>query len=346
MKCINCARIVEDHFFYCPVCGANLVIESYSKSAFCWGGNGYRYHKYRYQGMNIRHIDYKMLSAQASYPVHWNQWMFYTLRNTLVISKDEQEQTLTLSHDTKQIFLPVIVPPSLYLLPCSSLAPPIKINILNLINGFQANSLQMGIIQEAGPSIQVKYHLAPAVWFDPTGQNPLQLITFWEGQELRLWDVACNEIITIHNFHGLLDSVSNTPCFDENANMWFRDNTNHKLIEFRRENDYQPLEHSYAGILSAPVYTDGEIYFYRTLEGVSELMRHPQTPIVHVSGVNPESIPQHVSQDALDHPAYQFSYKVNEASLCCELNPAVKTLIHPVWIQRNNFNAMILAYRF
>lgn len=345
MNCNECGREIADYVFFCPVCGLNLIQDSYHRSAFCWGGDGCRHHTYRYPGMNISVIVEKQLPAQASYPVHWKQWLFYAYDNSLVVSMGDQEQTLVLSPDSEQAYLPIIAPPFLYLLPGRQAVSPLKINIISLIDAFQANNLHPGMIQEAGGPIQIHAHLAPAVWFDPLRPNALQLIAFWASQDLLLWDLTNSEISSIYRFHGLLSSNTYTPCFDDRANLWLSDNANHTLIEFKRENGYQPQEHHYQGILSAPIWVRGAVYFYRTEAAGYELTKHPHHPVTAIGRINPEQFPQHISSNGAEHPGYLAAAKLTEAAVTCELNPRLRSYIHPVWIQRNNFNAMILAHQ-
>lgn len=295
--------------------------------------------------MNLSVISQKKLPQDASYPVHWNQWLFYTVNNTLLVSQGDKAKQLKICDVPDQSYLPVIIPPMLYILPCKSPGNIFQANILSLIDSFQSDDLDMSLFSNFDIAVRAFAELPPAVWFKPGDAKAGKMVVFWEDGCLKLWDVANGVLLMLYSFHGLLNSISYTPCFDEEGNVWLADSANQALIKFARGQNYTATKHEYEGIMSAPIYAKKNIYFYQTRDNETLLVRHPEFPVLKISKVGPEQFPQHLSDQPGDHPGYLVSAKLTGVNIITEIDQNISKSVHPVWIQLNKFNAMIMAYK-
>lgn len=345
MICSACNREVPDHVFFCPVCGRSFELEAFSKSAFCWGGNGTRYHRYHYPNMNVVSVEAQQLPHNASYPVHWHQWLFYTSANRLTVCRAEEMWSLDLTDERELAYVPAIIPPWLFLIPCAAAGNILKINILSLIDAVLEDKLNRSMVCGCEVSVRSNVDLPPAVWFKPGEAQAGRLMAFWEGNSLKCWDVTTMTVKELYVFHGLLGSVSYAPCFDAEGNVWLADNANQCLIKFERACEFAAVKTEYKGVLSAPIFADEGVHFYLTRDNLTELIRHPGRPILQLPRVAPDQFPQHLGLRISDHPGYLVSAKLTGATLSASTDQDFRPLIHPVWIQRNQFNAMILVYK-
>lgn len=349
MTCSNCGSPSERDIFFCSFCGHSLSDIWYQRSSFCWGGNGGRLHNYRYQGMTASNIRELHLLEEASYPVHWNKWVFYTEKNTLKIYLNRPLGTLQLSDNPGISYHPMIVPPFLYFIPHGEQSAILRLNILNLVQRIEDQNLTRDLIETTQHNI-IGSKIYPASWFQPEAPIKTGRIAIWCHDSIRLLDISKDTLTELYESEGLLNDLDFAPCFDANGNLWVMDNDLETLLKFSFSSE-EPVEtekFDICGRCSAPVSGGEFVYYYQNKDGATiNLVQHPARTIAQNinSPTNRLKPVQHISPVSEDHPHYQASKRVlgvdfKDADLSLYMNRT-----HPIWISINDFNALLVVYK-
>ena len=333
--------------FNCPFCGQSLWEEWYHKSAYCWGGNGSRYHRYKYPGLNVMILTEKTLPPTASYAVHWKQRIYFTDRNILNVVDNDLEYSLPLSDDLIQRFIPVLIPPFLYLIPIATRDSIKKLNILSIKDHMSGNINAAPEIIDSLVSVKCHPEIHPAVWFKPADPMNTGRLAFWEQNELKLMDVSNDSLYSLYQAEGLLDNPRYAPCFDDNGDLWLTDNDDQSLVFLKLGQEGLASRESfpYRGIMSAPIVAEGMPHFYLTNNANTDLVCHREGAIMRSGRNITEVQPPHISRNPDDHPQYLLEAKLEGVSFSPNVPIDLQNSLHPLWIDRNGVNAMFLIHQ-
>lgn len=286
--------------------------------------------------------------GDASYPVHWNKWVFYTEKNTLKIYVNRSVNTLQLGDDLGCRFQPVITPPYLYLIPHNCTGGVLRLNILSLTELVEAGALTRDVIEPTRHVITGS-KIYPACWFQPEKSSQTGRIALWCHDSLKLLDVDADTLTEIYQSDGLLNDHTYAPCFDSEGALWLMDNDMQILLRFIIQSGETPLEERFEirGRGSAPVADDESVYYYLNSDGATtNLIKHPRTIVADNINcpMNRISDVQHTSPAREDHPHYQVERRVTGVQFDDMDLSAFRNLVQPVWVDINGLNAMIIMH--
>lgn len=350
MKCEICNLQTDRDVFFCPYCGHSQYKLWYSRSAFCWGGDGSRSHTYNYPGIQAVHIREEHLNEASSYPVHWNKWVFYAENNLLKIYNNKTEHALRICEDASRRYHPVIVPPFLYLIPYGSTGEIKKVNMLKLIDHLAEGVLTNDLIESMSHRI-TGAPIYPACWFLPQLTSGVGRIAFWGNDALKLLNIENDNVVDLYSSQGLLNDNNFAPCFDSEGDVWLMDPDRQELHCFKivSEGIVDKVKFDIMGRASAPICYQGSIYYYLNADGATfRLIKHPGQVLVDNINFPMNRIKpiQHLSRAREDHPHYQAVHKLMGVQFNEGIDlTAYKNLVHPVWVDINGLNALILMHK-